>query len=42
MLCSSFSSSSVRDKGRAVDVPDRDMLSGMMLIIPNGKGSLFS
>jgi hypothetical protein len=31
MLCSSFSSSSVSDKGRAVDVLDRDMLPMMML-----------
>lgn len=33
MLCSNFSSSSVSDKGRAVDVLDRDMLPMMMLKI---------
>lgn len=31
ILCSNFSSSSVSDKGRAVDVLDRDMLTMMML-----------
>jgi hypothetical protein len=35
MLCSSFSSSSVSDKGRAVDVLDRDMLPMMMRKVRN-------